>query len=92
AELIQKSGELKALRDKLFNERGNMNDEQARLRDNISVLGKDTQSVSLKERYVKKLSDQENRFESISGDLNKLDKEITELNKEIDGRINGLKI
>ncbi|MHA1105943.1 MAG: hypothetical protein ACTSPN_09535, partial [Promethearchaeota archaeon] len=69
AELIQKSGELKTLRDKLFNERDNMNDEQARLRENISVLGKDSQSVSLKERYVKKLSDQENRFESISGDL-----------------------
>ena len=92
AELIQKSGELKTRRDKLHNERDSMNDEQARLRENISVLGEDTQSISLKERYVKKLSDQENRFESISGDLNKLDKEITELNTDIDGRINGLKI
>ena len=92
AELIQKSGELKSLRDKLNNERDNMNDEQARLRENISVLGKDSQSVSLKERYVKKLSDQENRFESISGELNKLDKEITKLNKDIDEKINNLKI
>ncbi len=92
AELIQKSNELKTKRDKLVNERDIMNDEQARLRENITVLGNDTQSVSLKERYVKKLNDQENRFESISGDLNRLDKEITELNKDIDGRINGLKV
>ncbi|MHA1670245.1 MAG: hypothetical protein ACTSV5_06650 [Promethearchaeota archaeon] len=92
AELIQKLGELKTRRDKLYDERDNMNDEQARLRENISILGKDNQSVSLKERYVKKLSDQENRFESISGELNKLDKEITKLNKDIDERINGLKI
>jgi len=92
AELIQKSNELKTRRDKLVNERDNMTDEQARLRENISVLGNDTQSVSLKERYVKKFSDQENRFESISGDLNRLDKEITELNKVIDRKINGLKV
>ena len=92
AELIQTSGELKTKRDKLHGERDKMNDEQARLRENIAVLGNDTQSVSLKERYIKKFSDQENRFESISTDLNKLDKEITELNKEIEERINSLKI
>jgi len=92
ADLIQKSNDLKTRRDKLYNERDTMNDEQARLRENIAVLGQDTQSVSLKERYVKKLSDQENRFESISGDLNKLDKEITTLNKDIEERINNLQI
>ena len=69
-----------------------MTDEQNRLRENISVLGNDSQSLSLKERYVKKLSDQENRFESISKELNKLDKEITKLNKEIEEKINSLKI
>ena len=67
-----------------------MTDEQARLRENISVLGDDSQSISLKERYVKKLNDQENRFEIISKELKKLDKDIDSLNKEIQNKIEKL--
>ena len=61
-----------------------MTDEQARLRDNISVLGDDTQSISLKERYIKKMNSQENKFEEINRELKTLDKKITELNKNIE--------
>lgn len=72
-------------------ERDLMTGEQSRLRENISVLGDDSQSISLKERYVKKLNDQETRFEKISLELKKLDKEIDLLNKKIEKQMNKLK-
>jgi len=90
AELIQKSNDLKNQQDKLLEERDVMTDEQARLRENISVLGDDSQSISLKERYIKKLSDQESRFETIKSELKKLDKDIDSLNKEIQKKMEKL--
>jgi len=65
-----------------------MTDEQARLRENISVLGDDTPSVSLKERYVKKLNNQESRFEAIKKELKTIDKKMVELNKTITEEMN----
>ena len=65
-----------------------MTDEQIRLRENISVLGDDTQSVSLKERYIKKLNTQESRFEAIKKELKTLDKKMAELNKLIAEKMN----
>ena len=83
AGLIQKLNDLNTKRDKLDEERDLMTDEQARLRENISVLGDDSQSITLKERYIKKLNDQENRFETISAELKKLEKDIDSMNKKI---------
>lgn len=83
AGLIQKLNDLNTKRDKLDEERDLMTDEQARLRENISVLGDDSQSITLKERYIKKLNDQENRFETISTELKKLEKDIDSMNKKI---------
>jgi len=91
AEFIQTLNEKRNKRENLDQERDLMTDEQSRLRENISVLGDDSQSISLKERYVKKLNDQETRFEKISLDLKKLDKEIDSLNKEIENQMNKLK-
>jgi chromosome segregation ATPase len=91
AELIQKVNEKSNLRNKLTEERDLMTDEQARLRENIAVLGDDNQSTSLKERYIKKFDNQESRFETISTELDKLDKEINSLNKEIETKMNKLK-
>jgi hypothetical protein len=91
ADLISKFNELKDKREKLYQERDMMTDEQNRLRDNISVLGDDNQSVTLRERYIKKLNDQESRYETISSELKTLDKEILKLNKSIDAKINKLK-
>jgi hypothetical protein len=91
AESVQHFNELKEKREKLYQERDMMTDEQNRLRENISVLGDDNQSVTLKERYIKKLNDQENRYETISSELETLDKEITKLNKTIDDQMNKLK-
>ncbi|MFX0105421.1 MAG: hypothetical protein ACFE75_08020, partial [Candidatus Hodarchaeota archaeon] len=88
AELIQALNDLRTREEKLIEERDGMTAEQSRLRDNISVLGEDSQSISLKERYVKKLSDQENRFEEINKELKTLGKKIKELNKNIEEKMN----
>ena len=87
AELIQELQSFKVSRDKLNQERGTMTGEQSRLRENISVLGNDNQSISLKERYIKKLNDQESRFEEINKELKILDKKIIEINKNIEDKI-----
>jgi hypothetical protein len=91
ADLISKFNELKDKQEKLYQERDMMTEEQNRLRDNISVLGNDNQSATLRERYIKKLNDQESRYETISSDLKTLDKEILKLNKTIDAKMNKLK-
>jgi chromosome segregation ATPase len=91
ATLISKFNDLKDKREKLYQERENMTEEQNRLRENISVLGEDNQSVSLRERYIKKLNDQESRYEAISSELKTLDNDILKLNKEIDAKMNKLK-
>ncbi|MHA2122943.1 MAG: hypothetical protein ACW990_17225, partial [Promethearchaeota archaeon] len=90
AELIQTLNNLKDQDTKLHNEREMMTDEQVRLRDNISVLGDDTQSISLKERYVKKMNNQESRFEEINKELETLDKKITALNENVDAKMEKL--
>ncbi|MFW9969830.1 MAG: hypothetical protein ACFFDF_06490 [Candidatus Odinarchaeota archaeon] len=88
AGLIQNLNDLRSKEDKLNEERELITDEQARLRENISVLGEDNQSISLKERYIKKLNDQESRFEEINKELKDLDKKIKELNSEIENKMN----
>ncbi len=90
AELIQTLNDLRAKQEKLTEERNIMTDEQSRLRENISVLGEDSQSISLKERYIRKLSDQESRFEEIKKELKELDKKIKDLNKTIEKNMNSL--
>ena len=91
AELIQDSNQKKKDRSKLVEERDQMSDEQSRLRENIAVLGEDTQSITLKERYVKKLNDQESRFEKISVETKNLTQEIDALDKNIEIKMNKLK-
>ena len=91
AALIQDLNQKKRNLSKLVEERNQMSDEQSRLRENISVLGEDTQSITLKERYVKKLNDQETRFEKISVETKKLTKEIDLLDKKIETKMNKLK-
>ncbi len=92
AELIHTLNNLRDEQEKLNEERDLMTDEQARLRDNISVLGDDSQSVSLKERYVKKLNNQESRYEEIKKELKTLEKKMTELNKTIADKMDLLSI
>jgi len=91
AALIQDLNQKKRDLSKLVDERNQMSDEQSRLRENISVLGDDTQSITLKERYVKKLNDQETRFEKITVETKTLNQEIDSLDKKIETKMNKLK-
>ena len=91
-ELIGKKNELESKKNKLETEKLDMTDEQSRLRENISVLGETTQEGKLREKYVTKLTKQENRFETISTEIDKLDIELKSLNREIDKKINKLKV
>ena len=88
AGLIQTLNDLRSKDEKLNEERDIMTDEQVRLRENISVLGEDSQSISLKERYIKKLNTQESRFEEIKKELKILEKKIKELNTDIENKMN----
>jgi len=91
AELIGKANQLNQEKGKLENERNQLTSEQERLRENISVLGNTTQEASLREKYVKKLTIQENRFEEIRSQIEDLGKKIEDLNSQIEKKINNLK-
>jgi hypothetical protein len=91
-ELIGKKSELTLKKSKLEDERYQMTDEQTRLRENISVLGNTSQENTLKEKYVKKLSIQEERFEGISKEISNLEQELISLDKKIEEKIERLKI
>ena len=67
-----------------------MENAQARLRENISVLGNTSQENSLREKYINKLTSQEERFENINDQIKDLNKEIQDLEKEIDDLIQDL--
>jgi hypothetical protein len=91
-ELIGKKNEVETKKSELENEKYEMTEEQSRLRENISVLGETTQETKLREKYVAKLTTQENRFESISTEIKKLETELEVLNKKIDTKISKLKV
>jgi hypothetical protein len=92
AELMAELAGLKQQKSKLENEQSEMTQEQERLRENISVLGDSTQEASLKEKYVNKLTAQENRFEEIKAEIEQLEKKINRSNKEINEKINTLSV
>ena len=91
-ELIGKRNSLKTTRDRLQDAKYEMEQDQSRLRENIRVLGNTTQENSLREKYVKKLADQENNFENMLAEIKKLDQQIEELDKEIDKKIEKLEL
>ncbi len=91
-ELIGKKSDLEERKSKLENERYQMTDEQARIRENIAVLGNTTQESKLREKYVQKLSIQEERYESITAEIDTLEKELKILNKEIEEKIYKIKL
>lgn len=92
AMLLGNLNNLKNDKSKLINEREEMTIEQERIRKNISVLGDSTQEGKLKEKYVMKLSEQENRYEIIKAEIERVDKEIKELTNKIEKELETLKI
>jgi hypothetical protein len=87
---IGKLNNLKREKSELEDEIEWLNEEQERLRENISVLGQSSQEASLREKYVKKLTDQENRFEEIKSEAKKLQEKIDNLNLKISEKIDEL--
>jgi len=89
-ELIGNVNDLTEKKSKLENERNQMTNEQARIRENISVLGTSSQESSLREKYVKKLSIQEERFEKITAKNKELEQKIKVMNKQIEEKMDKL--
>ena len=87
---IGKLNNLKREKSDLEEEIEWLNEEQERLRENISVLGQSSQEASLREKYVKKLTDQENRFEEIKSEAKDLQEKIDNLNLKISEKIDEL--
>jgi len=90
--LIGKKRDLEEKISSLEKERSLMTQEQARIRENIKALGASTQESELREKYVRKFSIQEERYESITKEIDGNQKALKELNKEIDEKISQLKI
>ncbi len=56
------------------------------------VLGQTSQENVLREKYVKKLTDQENKFEKISSEIKTMDKELESLNENISKKMDKLRV
>jgi hypothetical protein len=91
AELIGKLQNLKNKKDELSTEINQMKESQTRLRENIKVLGKTSKEDTLREKYINKLTEQENKFESISTEIKSINKEIEELNQNINEKMDEIK-
>ncbi|TXT55052.1 MAG: hypothetical protein BAJALOKI2v1_700017 [Promethearchaeota archaeon] len=90
ADDIGQLNKFKLKKSELEREIQHLNNEQERLRENISVLGDSTQEATLREKYVKKLTDQENRFEEIKSEAKQLQAKLDSLNQTIQEKINDL--
>lgn len=56
------------------------------------VLGQTSQENILREKYVKKLTDKENKFEKISSEIKTMDKELESLNENISKKMDKLRV
>lgn len=90
-ELIGNKSNLEEKLSKLNEERNLMTHEQSRIRENIKALGTSTQEAQLREKYVKKFSKQEERYEAISKEIEDVEQELKVLNKEIEDKISKLR-
>lgn len=90
--LIGDKNELQEKKSKLEDERYQMTEEQDRIRENIKALGETSQESKLREKYVKKFSIQEERYEAITKEIDELEKKLKELNAKIDEKIQDLKL
>ena len=56
------------------------------------VLEQTSQENVLREKYVKKLTDQEDKFEEISSEIKTMDKELESLNENISKKMDKLRV
>nr|MDO8081198.1 hypothetical protein [Candidatus Freyarchaeota archaeon] len=88
AELQSQVNEIELEMNNLQREKQGIFDYQARLRENLKVLGNSRQEAELKERYISTLSAQEDRIQEIETRLNELEKKREEIKLEMDTIIN----
>jgi len=91
SDLIGNKNELVKKKTKLEKEMNLMTEEQKRIRENLSVLGKTIQESELRERYVKKMNAHEEAFEKIKSEIENLDTQIDKIEKQIEEKIETLK-
>jgi len=77
-------GSLDKQKNELLAERDALNSDQGRLRENLKVLSDASMENTLKERLVKKLSQQENRYEEIKKEIQQIEKQVLALNKKVE--------
>jgi seryl-tRNA synthetase len=75
---------------RLTDERAQLFKDQERIRSNIESLKSGAAQRELAERFVAKLSEQENRLDAIGVELEKLSQERKAANDEISRRIQSL--
>ncbi|WXG41680.1 MAG: hypothetical protein WED07_13110 [Candidatus Freyarchaeum deiterrae] len=88
AELQSQVNEIELEMNNLQREKQGIFETQARLRENLKVLGNSRQEVELKERYISALSAQEDRILEIETRLKELEKKRDEIKLEMDTIIN----
>lgn len=81
--------DLETKRNRLRNDIESIKNGQARLRENIKSVG---QSSSLGRRYIEKLSNEEDKIEALSKDVNQLTKAIKEAQNDLDAYIKQLEV
>ncbi len=84
AAINEERGSLDKQKNELNAERDALNMDQERLRENLKVLSEASMENVLKERLVKKLSQQENRYEEIKKEIEAIDKKVATLNKKVE--------
>ncbi|MHA1731317.1 MAG: hypothetical protein ACTSU5_05205 [Promethearchaeota archaeon] len=63
-------------------------DEQHRLRENLKSIGRSSSEQTLREKYIKKLDEQETQLEKIRERLRELEKTVDELDRQVSDLLN----
>jgi hypothetical protein len=76
----------------LANEQSQIFSDQERIRNNVARLGQTPDEASLRQRYIKQLSDQENRLEVIRTERQKLETSRDNAQKQLDDLIQSISL
>nr|MDO8109824.1 hypothetical protein [Candidatus Sigynarchaeota archaeon] len=92
AALNAQRAELDKQKNERLAEREELNKDQERLRENLKVLTDDDMESTLKERLVKKLSMQENRYEEIKKEIALIEKKIEDNSKKVETKFKNIEV
>jgi len=89
-ELQRKIYALQQQMNELATESNQIVQEQDRLRKNLGALGQSQQEAGMRGKYVSKLEMQEKRLDEIKSQIQKLQSEITSIDKTIEAKLSAL--